>query len=232
MRICQGLARTLGPLVLAALFAGCGGKTILQTGVGEEHGQTIPGDSGSAPEGRGADSGRAPPGPVTIDEGGVTPTDDATVTIPPSDVCPEPSTIEAGEACASVGLSCTGSYDYCSPPNDTTHCTCESTGWACESHSCPEGPPTTACEVGGACTEDEGGGECILGGAGPCDSDAVLLCVDGVWEVSYFRCDVTAPSCGWATEGPGGGCSESCTCEEGGLMVCTGDCPDGGLASP
>ena len=137
--------------------------------------------------------GRGPAG--CNDDGGLNPTDAAVS--PPVDTCPDPSTIESGGACASVGQSCTGNYQYCSSPNNTTSCTCEATGWACESHSCPEGPPTD-CAIGGACVEGDGNG-CMLYGEGPCNSNVILMCVNGTYRIGSWACDVTAPSCGWAT---------------------------------
>jgi hypothetical protein len=71
--------------------------------------------------------------------------------------------------------------------------------------------------------------ECTLSAAGPCSSDVTLICGPmGTYIVGGYPCGFNnSTSCGFGS----GSCSESCDCTNG-QMVCTGDCPDGGLASP
>ena len=162
------------------------------------------------------------------DDGGF---DDGGVIIGPS--CPEPSTVQSGGACSPVGTECTGTYRLCNGATSNAPCTCDTAGWICPGVACGDdaGPPTSACAVGATCAQGE---TCTMPGAGPCDSDVRLFCADtdqgeGAYAVQSFPCSSTSGSCGWGDTG--NGCSESCSCQNG-SMVCTGDCPDGGLASP
>ncbi len=178
------------------------------------------GDGGTRGEdaGVGEDSGVIGSDGGVIGDGGVT---------PPGD-CPDESTIVNGRPCATEGLECTAPYS-CPSPYDTTQCACTSSHWDCEYHHCPEQPQ---CEVGASCAGTTAW-SCTMTGAGPCGSDVYLVCQKGTAEPTYivesFPCSSTGTSCGWGNTT--NGCSESCSCENG-SMVCTGDCPDGGLASP
>ncbi len=91
---------------------------------------------------------------------------------------------------------------------------------------------TGPCALGNACTGQ--GTTCTNAGAGPCSSDQRLVCSDGVLVADGFPCSSSPETgCGFGSASSGGapGCSETCSCVDG-LEVCTGNCPDGGPASP
>ena len=150
---------------------GCGGKTVVDTGPGDDHGQTISGELGAAPRRQGgrfgwdaARHGRHRRGRHH---------DRRRDRHHPPLGCLSRHFDHRGRRGARAGRpDLHRGLPLLFPPNDTTQCTCESTGWACESHSCPEGPPTTACEVGASCDNGNGSG-CIMNGGGPCGSDPV-----------------------------------------------------------
>jgi len=199
---------------VALCLAHCGGKT---TGFPEDKDAEVE----PAPDG----------GPVSV-----LPSTDASPTPTPSG-CPGVTMIIPGAPCATTpGTTCFAAF--CGGSTVSADCTCFQGGWECNGTTCaspPPPPPKDNCVLGGSCT-DGAGETCTLSGAGPCDSDVLLACTEGsdtpVFAVRSFPCAAVgggAPTvgCGWGN----GGCLENCECTNGN-MICTGNCPDAGLASP
>jgi hypothetical protein len=152
----------------------------------------------------------------------------------------------SGAACEDLAVCCATlsslSAEQCTPAlntGDTATCEaflasiqaagdCTGTVGVADAGSVAEdaGLASGPCVLGGACSPSAS--TCTNAGVGPCSSDQRLMCdPSGHFVSNGFPCNAQVPGCGWGS----GTCNESCTCTNG-LMDCTGNCPDGGLASP
>jgi hypothetical protein len=126
----------------------------------------------------------------------------------------------------SPGLAGTGSGTSSSTGSSSDPSPASSTDAGTTTTTQDSGSAAAPCVLGGVCSLP--GSSCTNPGVGPCSSDQRLECdSSGHLTSAGFVCNAQVPSCGWGS----GSCNETCNCTNG-IITCTGDCPDGGLASP
>jgi hypothetical protein len=214
-------------LAFPAALVACGGEVterVVRADAGRESGADGAVTSPSRPSQPQPSPTQPEPQPTPLPE----PVLDASMIPTPPDPCPIGGPVGPGIACSAPGITCPSTEGEC-----PASCTCGTATWNCTEPVCGMPPPSEKCAVGNPCAIEDLGTTCTLRGGGPCGVDAVLVCEvsesadESEWKVKSFPCQGGVESCGFGS----GDCTEQCMCESG-EMVCTGDCPDGGISDP